>query len=241
MWLKIVLALLSLSTATSELTINCDYDNGSMKEFSVPYYYRCRVTDSVVTREPNETITSITGTHLFGFTSNDEVIYIEFHSKQVPYVPRLENQFVNIKIFAVFNSDLQAIEKFDLQQLPKLELLFLQRNNLKSLKKGLFDSNTKLRGIFFSNNKLSSVGIDLLKPLKQLEFAHFENNLCTQMNAEGTREIEQLAIKLNEDCHADSDDYETEKKQENSVSKIKNPMSLVGVLQMAILFVINNI
>lgn len=216
MWLKLVLAFLYVSTATYSLSINCEYDAGTVWEFTVMSYYRCRVTNLVVAKACYQTITSITGTHFSERISNDQVNYIEFHSKEINYFPRgLAAIFANIEVLSINSCHLKIIDKYDIQPWPHLKFLDLQNNDLESLNSALLQYNTELEVIYLGSNKIKIVGLDVFKPLINFKFAQFSGNICIQTDAYGFTEIAQLKAELNEKCHAyeeqiDQNDCEAE-------------------------------
>lgn len=227
MWHKLVLAFLSASTATCAISINCDYDTGTIWEFTVVSYYRCSVTNLVVTTAPYQTITSITGTHSSGLSSNDQVNYIKLQSKEVNYFPRgLATQFVNIEILSINSCHLKKIDKCDIKSWSNLKVLNLQKNDLESLNSDLLQANTALEVIYLGSNQIKTVGLDIFKPLENFKFAQFSGNICIQTDAYGFTAIAQLKKELNQKCLAyeeqiDQNDCEA-KDVEMSLHELEN-------------------
>lgn len=194
----LVLALLCASTNIEAISINCVYYTGGFVYIGVVYY--CDVATLSVTTEPNQTITSIPGSHLSGH-SDASVRGINIMSKTVNYIPHgIANFFPNLDGLQIHICHLKAIEKVDIQSLTNLRELYLGANDLETLKNGLFDSNTALEYLWFDSNKIINVGFDLLKPLSRLTGAFFNGNTCISQQATTAAEIPALRSALNEKC-----------------------------------------
>lgn len=194
----LVLALLCASTIIEAISINCVYYTGGFAYIGVVYY--CDVATLTVTTAPNETITSIPGSHLSGH-SDASVRGINIMSKTVNYIPHgIATFFPNLDGLQIHLCHLKAIEKVDIQSLTNLRELYLGANDLETLKNGLFDSNMALEYLWFDSNKIINVGFDILKPLIRLTGAYFNGNPCISQQASTAAEIPALRSALNEKC-----------------------------------------
>lgn len=197
MRLIFILTILCVTSYVDAIRIECSYSNNgyfSYESFQATIRY-CVVKSSFIT-EPNQRISSFTVTGSFM-----EIQGIFFGSKTVNYVPsNIAVYNPQIRGLIIQSCHLKAIEKVDIQGLPRLKELFLNDNDLESLKNGLFDSNPALEKIRFDSNKIKSVGFDILKPLTNLKEANFNSNPCISKDSTTTAEIAAFRSELNQKC-----------------------------------------
>ena len=115
-------------------------------------------------------------------------------------VKGIEKFFPNLRVFYWDFGNLTTLTADDLKPFPELQALHVQYNKLVSLDGDLFKYTPKLRWIDFDKNLLENVGIGLLDGLNNLTSAWFINNPCIDMEAETPAAIQELKLKLQNQC-----------------------------------------
>lgn len=90
----------------------------------------------------------------------------------------LENFFKNLKMIAIFSSNLKEVQPNDLKPYPKLETLWMEHNQFEYFESGTFDGNPLLKFIAVSSNKIKHVDDGVFEPLQNLEKLYIEFNPC---------------------------------------------------------------
>lgn len=115
------------------------------------------------------------------------------------YIPKgIEQFFSNIFYISIKDTGLAVIRKNDLKPFPKLQWLFLSRNQLKTLNSGLFRHNPKLNLLGLEGNQLNSIAADIFDPIEDLQQADFRDNVCIDSqatNREKVKEVEQDIVR----------------------------------------------
>lgn len=157
----------------------------------------CRVMDLVITSQ-NDTITSVNGQ--VAPLTDVNIVHI-FH-QTINYFPKgLDKLFPNLEAIQLLHSPLKSIEQSDLKPFgSKLKKFIVGGNQIESLNNDLFEYNSELRWIGFQENKLKSVGKNILKPLKKLQRAYFDDNECIDKAALNEKELSGLVAELEEKC-----------------------------------------
>lgn len=200
------LAFLSVTTTLDAFRIKCFYrtQTGNSPIFDSTFYY-CDVKFFIL-NAPNQTITSVDGDHYPGYNSNSQVDHVQFEVVAIDFIPLgIASEFLNLQSLTIAGCELKAIEKFHIQELTKLRLLYLANNNLETLKSDLFESNVQLQYVYLHRNKLKSVGLDILKPLMKLIYACFYANPCINKAATTKVQIVDLQTELNLKCQSKKD------------------------------------
>lgn len=164
--------LLAFATVSAILSINintagidCKYLSCTFFIMRSQYFYCCEVQIPIEITSPNQTVKSITGTHIKDYT-NWKVTGLIFHNKTVNFVPHgIEKNYPNLRILIIESCRLKTIKKVDIEKLINLEVLLLKHNHLTTLDSDLFASNIKLQALSLKNNSIQTVGSDLLKQI----------------------------------------------------------------------------
>lgn len=141
----------------------------------------------------------------------DSAIAISAFGKKILYFPRgLQKIFPKLFFIFIINSQLREIRQEDLQGFTKLRELNLQGNEIKSLKKNLFDSNPELEVIFLCHNKISSVDPEVFSNLNYLKVLSLLNNTCINkkiVNLSDTEDVRNRAKKAAESCNLRTENF----------------------------------
>lgn len=109
--------------------------------------------------------------------------------------------FPELKILIKTNSDIEKITNGSLHGLYKLEVLFLYRNNIKTIEEDSFKDLQSLRELRLSGNKIESVDDNLLKGLKNLTEIFLINSRIKTITSEAfstNTKLEKIYIERNE-------------------------------------------
>lgn len=143
--------------------------------------YACNVNNPRVDSS-HTTVTGIKGDHLDGHKNSDVNCFRVYHSSLLRAIPQgLGNFLPNLTFISVSKTRLASITQATLKSFTELTVLDLMMNKLRVLESGLFKYNTKLTDIYFGDNPLNAIAPDIFEPLAGLEFAHFRNNFCIDM------------------------------------------------------------
>lgn len=173
----------------------------------------------------NQTITSVDGkTESNG--DHQRTVSIFINSQVVHFLPhQLQKFFPALQEISIIKSKLQSISKADLQPFKSLKILSLFDNELERLDGDLFEFNSELQHIDLKNNKLKFIGQNVMKPMTNLKYADFRNNICIDDKAESHNEIANLAVVMENQCKATSN-------QSTSISGLKDVTVLTALLML---------
>lgn len=196
-----IIYMLVLKTVQS-IDMYCDY--------RVRYYpYVSRVEESTVTSlnvlEKNQQITWTSSCSYY-----NDAVYIE--SLKVKYLPQGFDDRIgkNIKVLTVISSGLQEINQTDLLQFEQLIVLNLTDNNLEIIEENLFKNNPKLQLIDLSKNPLKTVASNaFFNFLTMLKAVNFTSCSCVNGKASNQIEIDELFY------YGECSKYQTDVKKSN--------------------------
>lgn len=115
-----------------------------------------------------------------------------------PTLPRsIEHFFPNLQSLKVMFGSLQKISSDDLRY-PKLKVLHLGRNKIRTLDKDLFVHTPKLIFVGFENNQIATVGYKLFDSLKDLRVLYMWGNDCVTEGAFST--LAYMKELINKEC-----------------------------------------
>lgn len=157
----------------------------------------CGAIGLVITNQ-NDTITSVNGQS--APLTDVNILHI-FH-QMINYFPKgLDKFFPNLEAIQLLHSPLKTIEQADIRPFgSKLKKFILGGNQIESLDSDLFEYNSELRWIGFQENNLKSVGKNILRPLKKLQRAYFDDNECIDKAAMNENQVQVLVAELEEKC-----------------------------------------
>lgn len=182
---------------THGVTIQCDFQNAVWSIVGTQYTcsYATLITYGNITH-----VFGVAGDHEGGETNEDvKALYIS--SYQLNRIPKgIEEFFPNLIIFGWTLGDLTTLTADDLKPFPELQLFYAQGNKLVSLDGDLFKYTPKLILISFGSNLLEHVGLGLLDGLNKLTLAYFSGNPCINVKARTPGAIQELKLKLQNQC-----------------------------------------
>lgn len=161
------------------------------------YCYQC---DATITLTASKALESVTGDHDTG-KSNDDVEYLTIKDQYMTFFP--EGLLVFFKILqamSVYNTQLLSLGAKDLQPIPGLLHLAVQRNNLTSIDADLFSFTPLVRLFAADANQIEHIGHNLIANTNELAYLFFGNNVCINQNAQGRSEVLALAPTLSVLC-----------------------------------------
>lgn len=220
-FILIAFVLCASTYSVDAIDMSCDYVIGGRDYFMIGTIYYCEVETLSEITSPNQTITSIRGTHLSSAHSDATVKGIHLIRTTVNYFPHDIARFYPIlELLRISLCHLKAIERVDVQNLTNLRELILSDNDLETLKSDLLVNNSALEYVNFSYNKLKSVGLNIFKSLTKLRYAEFEENLCIDDSAYSAAGLPRLISKLHEKCASEESslDQDDSGRIENSKS-----------------------
>lgn len=182
------------------MILKCEFD----------YYYGCyccSIGNKTLTTE--STHVEINGVHEDGKTNND-FLKLRFFKCKIPKIPHfIGNPFINITTIDLNRSGLKSITKFDLQQFPKLEIIFAPENSIEFLPGDLFEFTPNVEDINFYNNNIKYIGEKLLDGLKNLKKVYLHCNVnidciftCFYVlpDYDGEVTLEEMKRRIRDDC-----------------------------------------
>lgn len=192
-----VLSLICTVASIDSFSISCSYTSDSRT--IIGSVYTCSGTPSVSITQPNQTITSFTGSY-------QTTTYLYFVSKTINYVPiGIESLMPDLKGLEIYSCQLNALVKSDISGLTKLQSIQFYYNNIQTLASNVFEANTELVYINFQSNKLKTIGLNILKPLKKLTDARFSSNTCVSKDVTTAATIPDLVTMMEQTCLTEDD------------------------------------
>jgi len=116
-------------------------------------------------------------------------------------IPKNINSFFgNLELLNLKNTSIDQLFQDDISQFKKLKVLIMWINLIKALDGKVFAQNSALIYIDFEDNMLTNTGTKLLKPLTELNYAYFSNNICTDSSLNNTTDLELFKVQLSSNC-----------------------------------------
>jgi hypothetical protein len=156
------------------ITLNCEF---KMLNTYLGTHYAC-VADNLRTTLTDRERTAINGTHESGKSHND-VLKFYVKKQNCPFLPlNVGGFFKNLEIYYVMNSHVKHIMTGDLDGLDKLTAFDVSHNPVEQLGHDFFKDHPTIRKISFFDCHLKIIDPEALTPLKNLETAAFQYNVC---------------------------------------------------------------
>lgn len=187
-FLNVIICLSVTINLTSALEVKCKFTNSLDKESEDEYYpdsvspenfkhYHCKVI-KLKDLDYLEFVSIITGQHLRGYKEKDvESVQISSHSRKLMPIG-FTKFFPNLEAFHMEKSGISSLQKYDLYEFRKLQVLLLNDNKLVALDIGLFEFTPKLRHVNFERNKLIHIDALVFDGLPNLTKVSIGNNIC---------------------------------------------------------------
>lgn len=181
---------------TYGVTFQCEYGRSSWANSQ----YICVAT---ITSDGNLThLIDVTGNNWSGKTNVDvQAFWIQSSHQHLNRIPKgIEFFLPNLVFFAWVQGNLTSLKADDLEPFPNMQRLDVTSNKLASLDGDLFKHTLKLRDVYFNENLLEHIGFGLLDGLDSLNSVEFKQNPCIDTYAKMSAAIEQLKLKLPNQC-----------------------------------------
>jgi Leucine-rich repeat (LRR) protein len=185
--------------------------------------YECKVSsDPTITEFLTEDV-QVTGTHAAGKT-NDDVLGFNCNPCEMNYFPRgLHKIFMNLRVIAISNAGLKAINKEDIASFGKLGDLRLGVNNIEVLEQDLFSGNPNLEHLDLAFNQIKFIHSTAFENLNNLKTLGLIGNTCIDQGVfNSTSRVLALIQKAKDQCtsdvasyklHMDNNPYESERQK----------------------------
>jgi len=202
--LATLLILTAISVGATAVKYQCSFTEKKIW-FANDTFYDCDVTSAPIERMNQKCIESISGDHLNGYT-NENVRSVGIYGVKTMYMPRgLENFFSDLILIDIYQVGLSEIHQEDMQPFHNLRFLSLSGNKLKHLEDNLFINNPKLEVILLFKNQIKSVGT-VFRNLINLRWVSFDNNECFSGSEKNKIQIGNLIRSIYETCELRSED-----------------------------------
>lgn len=196
-----LVAIYAFSLDANGLILQCNFK--FFNAVIIGNHYSCQ--NAVFSSDGNSThVVAVTGTHLSGKSNADVEGFSWINDEmQLSRIPKgIEKFFPKIASFNCHNGSLTSVTSEDIRVFPQLQLLSIHYNKLTSLDGDFFKYNPMISWIYFKSNQLRNIGYGLLDGLSNLTSANFGLNPCITFQATTPTEIQELKIKLRDQCPA---------------------------------------
>jgi len=170
-------------------------------------FYACVISEKLnITSKDLRKIDFVWGKHENEYTtSHSHVLGIHYSDgNMIQYFPiGFEKYFENIIVINFINGDLKEINENDLRPFPELKYCGLDNNNVETLENGIFDYNPKLEVISLLNNRIKTVGLYVFAGLDKLSYLFMASNQdqCTKDDAvNNKKQVAEVIKKINNKC-----------------------------------------
>lgn len=200
--MKILLIFLQIIFAHG-IKLQCEYTRFGYTHTVIKNVNVCKV----ISVNYSDNSTHITGANITA-TSLENVQVVDFgylydncREFNLEFIPR---GFLNVfpKIIGLFfsNCAINTLKGDELEEIYNLEILMIQKSNLKRIPETLFDLTPKLKFVSFRSNQILHVGVGLFDNLDFLEQLWFLDNNCTSKDAHNSSQVLALAEKIEAKC-----------------------------------------
>lgn len=192
----VIFAAFSLATSVK---FQCDFRNRNY--WLTLNEYSC-IPAALISDGNLSHVFDVTGNHSSGKTNEDvKGFEIESNHQHLNRIPKgIEKFFPNLIAFVWYDGNLTTLIADDLKPFPKLQLFSALINKLVSVDGYLFKHTPTLKVIYLNVNLLENVGFGLLDGLNNLTNAYFQNNSCIHWIANSPATIQELNLKLRNQC-----------------------------------------
>ncbi|CAG9797633.1 unnamed protein product [Chironomus riparius] len=208
---NLLISLAVLIDLTSAYEVDCKFKDDLDKESEDAYFpdsmapenskhYHCKVTE-INDLTYVSFILKIFGQHLNGY-ENKDVESVQISSQPRQFLPLgFTKFFPNLEAFHMEKSGLMSLQKWDLYEFKKLQVLILNDNKLVALDVGLFEFTPNLKYVNFERNKLIHIDALVFEDLPNLRKVKMLSNICIYSSASFTvSTLDNLPISLLQKC-----------------------------------------
>jgi hypothetical protein len=128
-------------------------------------------------------------------------IYNQHELREIP--KGLGIFFTYLLILKIYNSRIHTISAKDLQQFPRLTILWIEFTLIQTLDGNLFSYTPNIMWIQFRDNFIRHVGENLLTGFSYLGATVYFDEFCIKYSAETPEQIKELNRMLSEKCPID--------------------------------------
>jgi hypothetical protein len=161
--------------------LSCDYANEQRNDYINP---KIIFSNGLACKASEDYHCGVRAYKIEGIVKNQsqrmqEVKIFKFQRRRLMYV--LENVgffYPNIEVFACNYCEIISIERSDLKQFPKLKVLELYDNKIRSIPGDLFQDTPEVVSFEFTSNKIAGIGKGFFEHLKKLISFHMGDNSC---------------------------------------------------------------
>lgn len=166
-----------------ENILNCEYSKSSQ--------YDCLINDANL----KGNITKIIGNQI----SNFEVESLVIQKSNMEKIPQnLAEFFPNLVKLNITKTNLKSIDKEDLKNFPKLEILTLNFTQIHKLPEKLFEFTPNVKEVNIENSLIEFVNFHTFDGLKNLKTIKF-NNSCAVLESK-SRKIQNSIVEIISKC-----------------------------------------
>ncbi|KAL7024029.1 hypothetical protein ACKWTF_012878 [Chironomus riparius] len=194
----IFLTLTALAVETLAVKYQCSFTNRKVW-FADATFYDCDVTSGSIETIRQKCVESVSGNHLSGY-DDQQITSLGISRATTIYMPRgLENYFPELVSIDIYKVGLSEVHQEDLKPYKELKFVSFAENKLRHLEENLFMHNPKLEVILLYRNQIKSVGA-VFKNLNNLRSMNFDGNECSSGSENGKYQVGNLIRSIYENC-----------------------------------------
>jgi hypothetical protein len=181
--------------------LNCDYNlYTSWFYTSAGEIYQCEFSGEILARN-DKPVLDIDGTHLEGKKESDVQSIHAKSGQKIHYFPTyLQKHFSNIILIDIWSCGLKEVFASDLEPFYNLKALSFWKNKLEYLEPDLFTFNPNLEVLVLEKNNIKHIGYGAFANLPKLTELNLNSNACISEHAKSAENITTLISTLDEKC-----------------------------------------
>lgn len=200
--MKVLLIFLFI-TLTRGIKLQCEYTRFGYTHTVIKNVNVCKVIsvnysdNSTHITDANITATSLENVQVVDFG----YLYDNCREFNLKFIPRgFLSVFPNIIGLFFSNCEIDTLKGDELEEYYNLEILMIQKSNIKRVPETLFDLTPKLKFVSFRSNQILHVGVGLFDNLDFLEQLWFLGNNCTSKDAHNATQVLSLVEIIEAKC-----------------------------------------
>lgn len=204
-----MLIAVTAAYSPSQNVIECVFKNEKFR--FVDRLYACEIQNPDDFDDADKEITSVKGSPLRG-KSNADVEAIFIRNETMSQFPRnIGSLFPNVKVIAVENVKLEAINKGALETFSSLEYLFLSDNKIKNITDGWLEKNFKIKFISLHGNPITEINPNAFSNLNELTLMDLSGQQCRALTldrAVNKKNVEKIVSEIEHGGCQENDNLE---------------------------------
>jgi Leucine-rich repeat (LRR) protein len=207
-----------LFKASSAITFKCKYETlSSYTEDS----YTC-TAQNLRTNYNDRTVTEVTGDQTR--MSNSDVTKLDIYKQPCPYIPKnISNHLPNLTSLKISNTNLKFLIDGDLDGFTKLTRFDVSWNPIERLSRNFFIGQDNLEFISFFFCHLKVIDPRALLPLRRLDSANFQDNICISFHITDPFEILEFNEEVRDKCKEEF--YKGQMHNDEAADNLRNESS----------------